>query len=163
MGIDLEEAIKYSKDILLNSNFFDKVSFSRYSKVFFAASENIRAYLDQERFNKSRALTVLSGGDHVFNLISHGVKEIDAFDINYLTYFVYKLRLAMIRGLSYQDFIQANYDFSFSGHLNNCDNMINFLKRYLDEDVYGYYKKMIEFSRSADIPLPILYYMPRTC
>lgn len=158
--IDLDAAIRYSKEIIVSSSVFDKVTFSMYSKVFFSATENIKGYLDNFDFNRNRALTVLSGGDHVFNLIHAGVEKIDAFDINRLTYFVYHLRKAMIKSLSLEEYINYNYFFTCA-YTDELILIVKTLRKMMPEDVYEYYRQMLEFCYDNDFPIAMLYYGPR--
>lgn len=58
------------------------------NRVYSYTNENIKSYLNNFDFNgKSSALSVLSSGDQVFNLIHNGITNIDTFDSNYLTEF----------------------------------------------------------------------------
>lgn len=159
--IDLESAVRYSEEIIVSSASYDKVTFSMYSKVFFSATENIKGYLDNLDFNRNRALTILSGGDHVFNLIYDGVEKIDAIDINILTYFVYHLRKAMILGLSLEEFVNYNFFYGCGGYTDELIQMIKNLKRYMPPDVYEYYRQILEFCDNNDFSIAILYYGPR--
>ena len=84
MNIDLEEALRASMDLIYGVHFFH--GFKDYASTYFVTSECIKDYLKAHEFLKNRALTILSGGDQVFNLITSGVYEIDAFDSNKLTY-----------------------------------------------------------------------------
>ena len=81
--------------------------FVYYDKVYPFTNENIKAYLASFDFSdKKRALSVLSSGDHPFNLISKGITDVDTFDINRLTeYYALGLKRAMIMKYSYQEFI----------------------------------------------------------
>ena len=89
-------------------------SFSNYSRlydcygtVFPFTNEYIKGYLDLLDFSsKKTALSVLSSGDHPFNLISKGITDVDTFDINKLTeFYALGLKRAMIMKYSYQEFI----------------------------------------------------------
>lgn len=159
--IDLEEAIRYSKEMIEISSAYDKVTFSKYSKVFFSSTENIKGYLDNIDFNRNRALTVLSGGDHIFNLIHAGVEKIDAFDVNRLTYYVYHLRKAMVNGLSLEEYINYNYFFTCGGYIDELIETLKKLKKFMPEDVYEYYRKILEFCYNFSLSIGILYYGPR--
>ncbi len=145
MNIDLEEALRASMDLIYGVHFFH--GFKDYASTYFVTSECIKDYLKAHEFLKNRALTILSGGDQVFNLITSGVYEIDAFDSNKLTYFVYHLRKAMINIFPFQDFKKANLIFTsasdnFSNHLDILEKVIP----HLPEEVHEYFRKMLEFS-----------------
>lgn len=158
MNIDLEKALRASMDIIYGVHSFH--GFKDYDSVYFVTSESIKDYLEAHEFLKNRALTILSGGDQVFNLIASGVYEIDAFDSNKLTYFVYYLRKAMLNTFSFQDFKRTNVIFTsacndFSNHLDILEEV----KLHLPEEVYEYYRKMIEFSKNNPmVNFESLYY-----
>lgn len=158
MNIDLEKALEVSKDIIYGIYFFR--GFKDYDSAYFATTECIKDYLDAHEFKKNRALTVLSSGDQVFNLIAKGVYEIDAFDSNKLTYFVYHLRKAMINTFSLQDFKWANIIFtSICKDLSDHLDILEKVKNHLPGDVYEYYRKMLEFSKNNPmVNFESLYY-----
>lgn len=148
MQIDLDEALFYSKLIIKNGDYYSGVRFRKYSEGFLGTTEYIGYYLAKEQYKKDKALTVLSSGDHIFNLAFNDVKEIDAFDINRLQYFVYHLRKAMIECLSYEEFIDGNACF-FSVYLDEVGKMLEKVKKHLSEDVYEYYRKIFDFARKC--------------
>lgn len=84
--------------------------FEEYDSVFPFTNENISSYLTLiDIKSKQKALSVLSSGDHIFNLITLGVTDIDTFDINKLTeYYALGLKRAMILKYSYKDFIKIS-------------------------------------------------------
>lgn len=153
MPINLEESLNASRGLIQGVNFFK--NFGEYSRVYFVTSECIKDYLAMTNFAKNRALTVLSGGDQVFNLIASGMHSIDTFDINKLTYFVYHLRKAMLKKYSLPYFKEANRVFT-SGNYTSSERSIvlDEVKPYLSEDVYEYYRQMIEFC--TDNPLALV-------
>ena len=109
---DLEQDLKYSYQIL--EQVVDVTYFGEYAHNYFSTTENIGAYLSQISFPIHRALTVIGGGDQIFNLSSFGVKSIDAFDLNRLSYYNYYLHRAMILELSYEEFLIANENSFYS-------------------------------------------------
>lgn len=138
-------AVRESIDII---KYGDRRSgFSTYSRGFFATTECIKEYLERVEFAKTRALTVLSCGDQIFNLVHNGVKEIDAFDINTLQYYVYQLRLAMLKNYSYKDFVMFNVEFAngFSVSYEFIE-IVKKLKESLPDDVYHYYRSVLDYS-----------------
>lgn len=157
MQINLEEAIFYSKLIIKNGDYYSGKSFRKYSKSFVGASEDVNFCLEQESINRERALTILGGGDHVFNLAFKGFEEIDAFDINILQYFVFYLRKAMLDSLTYEEFKYMNLRFD-SYSLDGLGQGIEKSKKVLRKDVYEYYRKILEFAKKVG-RLENLYYM----
>ncbi len=144
--MNLEEALFYSKLIIKNGDYYSGVRFRKYSQGYLGTTENIGYYLEKEKFKNNRAFTILGSGDHVFNLIFKGFKEIDAIDINRLEYYVYYLRKAMILCLAYKDFIKGHTLFN-NFYITDLLELIEKLKSYLPEDVYEYYRKILEFAK----------------
>lgn len=97
---NIEEEIINVKDFLFNKNYR-----SNYSKVWYGTTETIREYVEVLDWKDvSRVLTVCSSGDHLFNLINQGIKKVDSFDINPLTYPYFKLRKAIMLANDYKNF-----------------------------------------------------------
>ena len=71
-SIDLEKALASSKIFMKDDYSF---IFREYGVAYFSTTDFISDYLNNERYNKEKALTVLSSGDHVFSLASKGVSE----------------------------------------------------------------------------------------
>lgn len=157
MKVNLSDALFYSKQIIKNGDYYSGIKFREYSKSFVGASENINFCLEKERYRREKALTVLAGGDHVFNLIFQGFKQIDAFDINKLQYFVYELRKAMIQVLSYKEYLYANLRFDCCC-IDYLLEILEKAKAYLDEDIYEYYQRILDFAKKTG-RLENLYYM----
>lgn len=82
-----------------------KEKYGRYSKLYAFTTENIGGYYLQTSFLKKKVLTVCGSGDHVLNAILLGSNEIDTFDINILTYYFLKLKIAAVKTLSYTEFL----------------------------------------------------------
>ncbi len=143
--VDLEEAIDFSRSIMLNDS--NDLIFSKYNKVFFVATECIREYLERESFNKSRALTVLASGDQIFNLLHEGVEKIDAFDINSLQYFVYHLKRAFLLRFPFDSYVVLCNSFGSDYALEEKIKIIEMLKKYLPEDAYEYFRKILEYAK----------------
>ena len=82
------------------------------NRVYSYTNENIKSYLNNFDFNdKNSALSVLSSGDYVFNLIHNGITSIDAFDSNYLTeFYSLGIKKAMILKYDYKDFLHKYLD-----------------------------------------------------
>lgn len=83
---------------------------TEYQKSYYSTNEFIQGYLNLFNLNNCQeALTVTSSGDHIFNLITKGVYNIDTFDTNRLSeYIAIGLKRAMIMRYSYQEYISLN-------------------------------------------------------
>lgn len=98
--ISIEDAKK-----LIESNRFGSKGFSDHTPVYEYTTEDIGNSIGHYT-SKDRILTVLSSGDHVFNYLLRGAEDIEAFDLNVITKYYYKLKRAIIEKLSYDDFLK---------------------------------------------------------
>lgn len=161
--LELKKAIRASEDIIMYGNY--SASFTRFNQGFFANTECIKEYLEKEEFAKTRALSVLASGDHVFNLVHAGVKTIDAFDINLLQYFVYHLRVAFLKNYSYEDYIKLCSGFFTKFCAEDLIEIIKKLKDSLPFDVYEYYRRVLDFNlvtrriKNLYYPVPESFYL----
>lgn len=94
-----------------------------YNKIFRFATEDICSYMTAIPKVDS-FLTVCGSGDQVINGILLGAKEIDAFDINYFAKHGLFLKIAAIKALTKEEFIQA-YQLGFD--LNTINKIIQVL------------------------------------
>lgn len=136
--VSLTQAVKASWNLILGIN-DSQATYSKYSEVYFTATECIRAYLKDLRINEGKAISILSSGDHIFNLAYKGITKIDAFDINQLAYFIFNLRRAIALSKDYNDFISANLRFGGSNNTQYSLELVEGLKSILSSDVYKYY------------------------
>ena len=90
---------------LIESNRFGSKGFSDHTPVYEYTTEDIGNSIGHYT-SKDRILTVLSSGDHVFNYLLRGAEDIEAFDLNVITKYYYKLKRAIIEKLSYDDFLK---------------------------------------------------------
>ena len=128
---------------LINANRFGSKGFSDYMPVYEYTTEDIANSIGNYTSN-DRILTVLSSGDHVFDYILRGAENIEAFDLNVITNYYYKLKRAIIEKLSYDEFIKESGHLLLYGleHLEelNLDyetyEFWTFYKLYQDKDKY---------------------------
>lgn len=81
------------------------------SPVFLFANENIHEYLQaMYSLNGKDVLAVGASGDHAFECILAGAKNVDVFDVNYLQKHVIELKQKMISHLPYADFMRFFFE-----------------------------------------------------
>lgn len=80
-------------------------AFSKISQVYPFTNELMKQYNDLIDFNDKKILTVTGSGDQVISAMMRGASEIDTFDCNKLTYYHLFLKLAAIKALSYEEFL----------------------------------------------------------
>ena len=90
---------------LIESNRFGSKGFSDHTPVYEYTTEDIGNSIGHYT-SKDRILTVLSSGDHVFNYLLRGAEDIEAFDLNVITKYYYKLKRAIIEKLPYDEFLK---------------------------------------------------------
>lgn len=149
MAINYDEAIRQTRDILKEYSAYP--DFQEYSKGYLFSTEFISRYLHEIPETATRALTVLSSGDHVFNLVSHGITTIDAFDINTLSYFTFWLKFAFILNLSYGQFIHLPKIINRDSTMATFFRYIEISKKDMPEDVYSYFWEAIRIASSLGV------------
>lgn len=153
--INLEEAIASSRHLM---GYDYSLIFRKYSMSYFTTTEFISDYLGNERFNTGSALTILASGDHVFSLALSGLQKINAFDINRLAYYVYYLKLAMLKKLPYDAFLKICYYFTYYSYKDEVKEMIDSLKNEMPEDVYEYFRRILEIDEKETGSIYNLFY-----
>ncbi len=101
MAINIYYDIKQA----LNLNNPSKRRYSKYSKMYILTTENINGYYRKLNFKNKRVLTVTSSFDHALNAILYGSKKITTFDINKLSFHMANLKIAAVKTLTYEEFI----------------------------------------------------------
>lgn len=111
--------------LMINSIIFSSLfeQSIHYNKIFRFATEDICSYMTAIP-KIDTYLTVCGSGDQVINGILLGAKEIDTFDINYFAKYGLLLKIAAIKTLTKEEFIQA-YQLGFN--LNDIYKMLQVL------------------------------------
>lgn len=110
-------------------------SFVTYDSSYLFTTENISGYMPQMQDKK--VLTVAASGDHYFNALLNGARDISLFDINKLTMYVLKLKKKAIELLSFDEFLL------FMG-LSKYEWILDYgiyckIRDYLEKDVREYW------------------------
>lgn len=99
--VDIEKEIEQAKKFLFEEGDYDHSC----HPVWFGTTENISGYFNLLNWEGTqRVLCVCSSGDHIFNLIYHGIKQIDIFDSNPFTFPYFNLRLGLMASFSYDEY-----------------------------------------------------------
>ena len=83
--------------------------FGTYSRIYSMTTENIAEFINKVDCDGKSVLTVASSGDHTFNTVLNGARNITCFDINPLMFAQVKLKEAAIRTLSFDEFLKFFY------------------------------------------------------
>ena len=90
-------------------NFGNNDMFHNNSAVYKISNERIQDY--QEFLNnREKVLSVIGSGDQILNCILNGTKEIDAFDISVFPKYFLMLKMAAIKELTLDEYIDFFYD-----------------------------------------------------
>lgn len=119
------------------------------NRVYSYTNENIKSYLNNFDFNdKSNALSVLSSGDQVFNLIHNGITNIDTFDSNYLTeFYSLGIKKAMILKYNYKDFLHKYLDLLLGYYSIYKESIfIEKLLPYMDNRYAVFWNELVKFN-----------------
>ena len=137
MNEELKESIFETIKLIKRSEVDNNLdSYNPYKSVYLWTNEDIKNTLKHININnKEKALTVLSSGDHLFNLLVDGYKKVDTFDINKLSeYTSLGLKRAMILKYKLDEFkeridkIKEN-DYTKEEELQEIRDCLN----YMDE------------------------------
>ncbi len=160
----LEDAISQTKNMIntavLERKIDSNLKFNGYQKVYFYTNENIKGYLDLLNFQaKSKALTVLSGGDQAFSLISKGIRDIHTFDINLLTeYLALGLKRAMILKYDYAKYLEVLNCFYDGCSIDDLTSIIMDLSLLMDFRYRQFWQEIANYN--YQLQNNIKYYSP---
>lgn len=148
MNIDFNEALLAAKRML--DNYSHVPNFSKYSNGYLFTSEYISRYLPLFTPGKEKVLTVLSSGDHVFDLLTHGIKKIDTFDINVFNYFTFWLKYALILNIDFSSFKSLTRVIAKDSSLPVLEEFLNRSKEDMPEEVYNFFINLIRYQYSLN-------------
>lgn len=116
---DIEKAKK-----IINLRFYQTIDeFSKYCSLYAFTNENVNAAYNYLDVQNKKILTIAASGDHVFEAISKGAKEVTYFDVNSLAKYYIELKGAGIKVLPQVIF----YDYFFKEPVFSHDyNSFNF-------------------------------------
>lgn len=139
-----------SAQVLKNKSELVGEHFAEFQKTYLSTNENVGAYLGEMDFTgKDRALSVLSSGDHAFNLIYYNILDIDTFDINRLAeYYSLGLKRAMVLKYDYKNFLTMMEYLQFFCTPEEETAIILDLLPFMDEKYRIFWKEITLFNRS---------------
>jgi len=173
----MENSIRGAKG-LIDKQILDRrienfgIPFSEYQKVYFSTNENINGYLNLVDFNnKYNALSVMSSGDHIFNLITNNILNIDTFDTNKLTeYYVLGLKRALVLKYNYKEYIETFLKLSSeSTTLDEITSIILDLTKYMENEHQKFWSKIAEYNykeqnrRKVFLNILLMFAMEGSC
>lgn len=139
MNLNILEAKEKTKEFLGKTCYsLVRPDFSKYCMIYMFTTENL-SYLEKINVQNKDILTVTGSFDQSLNLALEGAKSITNFDVNHLSVYFAKLKLAALNSLSYTEFL----DF-FSG-----ENALNYntylrIKNSLEQPFLEYWDFLYE-------------------
>lgn len=134
INIDIKQTLKLKDET--------RKRFSKYSKMYIMTTENIDGYYKNFDFKNKTVLTVTSSYDHALNAILYGAKKVKTFDINRLSYYIANLKLAAVKTLDYNEYIEyflSNQAFNYKTYKKIQTNLNKKVAKYFDK-IYKYFE-----------------------
>lgn len=129
-------------------NFGSDKNFHKASRIYKASNERIQDYCSYFS-DKEKILSVIGSGDQVLNYIYDDAKEIDVFDISvFPKYFMY-LKIAAIKALTREEYIDFFYITS-----NKDEYYYELYERitvFLSDEVYEFWEGLFNFFEWKEI------------
>ncbi len=145
-------------DNLINNREHNRWNLSNLTWIYPFTNENIKAFFSNFDFQDKKCLTILSGGNFVFDMYLKGANEITTFDVNPLTYYFFHLKKAAIQA----DFTLEEFKEFFLFQKRYNKKQFEYLKPYLDAESYEFwdfiFKKYDEEEIKSDKSLFHQYY-----
>lgn len=115
---------------------------NNYESMYANATEDMKGYYS-EFGTPVTFLTVGGGGDQAINAVDIGAKKIDVFDLNYLSKRAVALRIAAVRALPQDKFMEFYKTFKESDYTK--------VSKYLSEDNRAYWDSIYDWADSSTI------------
>ena len=140
---DIEKDIEVGLAILARK--FNRFCYypAGYFPIYVNTNEPLSSYYQSFPIMNHRVLTVTASGDHILQAVSMGAKEIDAFDKNRLAIYMSKLKIAALKVLTREEFINFFY------YVVNPDTFFSIdlyekIREYLDADTQLFWDTLYE-------------------
>lgn len=153
----MEKCIEATKEIILSQvnaqKFLCHKSFDGYQKMYAFTNENIKSYLGLISESTKNALSILSSGDHAFNLISKGILNIDTFDTNRLTEtYALGFKRAMILKYNFVEFKTVMSLLSSSTtSLETVTEIVYGLIPFMELEHQNYFRQILDYNYKLQI------------
>ena len=133
---------------LAESNLVSDKVFHNTSGIYIKSNERIECY-QKYLENRKRLLSVIASGDQILNCILGGSKIIDAFDISVFPKYFLELKMAAIKGLTREEYIEFFY-----GSIRpdeKYENMYSSIRVCLSGDALEFWDSLFDYYEWYDI------------
>lgn len=153
---DVYDDIRWAYNIIDGKNAFKvRDSYHNHSFIYKFSNENVNSYF-KYLMNRNQVLEVISSGDQILNTILAGSYNIDAFDISCFPKYFLNLKLAAIRSLTREEFIDffVNDNYLFDDYY---DDLFDLIKVNLDNNDKMFWDRLFNFYDWSNIYNSLLF------
>ena len=134
---------------IIGGFFSDIYSYHENSFIYKFTNEYINCYKNYLQ-DKENVLAVTASGDHIFNCILYGSKNITSFDISRFPKYFFELKKAAILSLSKEDFL------NFFTNEKVYDNILDYnvfckIKDNLNEDSKAFWSNLFNYYEGGEL------------
>lgn len=146
----LSEEISIAQKIIGTSysNLAKDIPYHNISHIYRTTNEQIINYQEHLKSRKNM-LSVIASGDQILNSILEGTRNIDGFDISCFPKYYLELKIAAIKTLSKENFIDLFFANMKSDE--NYDDMYDELRKELPKDNKKFWDSLFSFFDWSDI------------
>jgi len=138
-----EDSILAQKIVSLSKNTYGNSLFHKNSPIYIKSNERIELY-QKYLNNKKDVLSVIASSDQIINMILNNTKNIDAFDISIFPKYYLYLKLAGIKALSLDDYIDFFYKMNNNAEIYD-DMYFYSIRNYLNDTYKEFWDSLINF------------------
>ena len=129
-------------------NFGNTNMFHNSSAVYKISNERIQDYEKYLR-KRNKVLSVIGSGDQILNCILNGTKDIDAFDISVFPKYFLELKIAAIKALTVDEYIDFFYEVTNRDEV--YEDMYYRIAVYLENDICEFWDSLFNFFEWKEI------------
>lgn len=129
-------------------NFGNTNMFHNSSAVYKISNERIQDYEKYLR-KRNKVLSVIGSGDQILNCILNGTKNIDAFDISVFPKYFLELKMAAIKALTVDEYIDFFYEVTNRDEV--YEDMYYRIAVYLENGVCEFWDSLFNFFEWKEI------------
>ncbi len=141
MTTEIEVASGYIRGTKLPNT----IDFYQYSYVYKATNEQLW-YCCKYFKDRKRLLSVIASSDQIFNAVLCGAREIEAFDISVFPQYVLYLKMASLKALTREEYVDFYYDRdckkNYLDEKRKCKRYVNRILKYLEGDAKEFWQQL---------------------
>lgn len=123
------------------------IPFTVSQKAYYMTNENMTGYMDSLEGTKKLALSVTGSGDHILNLLSKNVLDIETFDTNaFAAYYALGLKKALILKCSYQEYLDVMQKLGTSKDLEYQTQVLFDVLPYMEKEYRDFWSSILEYN-----------------